>query len=743
MNSKLQIFTAGMLLATIGTGLGQQPIITQQPQSCTNLGGTTATFMVEAIGTPPLAYQWQWGGFSGFYNLTDRTNTTLVLTNVGSSDAMDYRVVVTNVDGAITSDVATLTVLSPPVIINQPTNWPSLSLGASVTNRVLASGDAPLRYQWCFKGAPLPGQTKTSIILTNVQLSDAGDYTAVVTNLVGSVTSRVVTLTVDPTFTKITTGVIVTDAEASVTGNWVDYDNDGYPDLLVANFGSGTTHNTLYHNDGGTNFTRVAASPCTTDSMRSWGAAWVDYDNDGNVDLMVANLQGGINAQRLYRNNGDGTFTAVVDPALRSDTTGATCPWWIDYDNDGFLDLFMAKGWDGLGVANNCLFRNNGDGTFKKMTTAEIGPILNDQGYHWHCSSADYDNDGRQELAVFVVQGALWTDFTWRRQADGSFVKTTPIGIIISGMYRSWGDYNNDGLLDAFTMASDGRPALYRNLGSGQFANVTGALRVTTALYMNHQASWGDYDNDGWLDIYYTGWDTSLNGLFHNNGNGTFTQILTGSPVYDLGHRKIPSWVDYDNDGFLDLFIAVGDAVPEKNLLYRNNGNSNHWLKVKLDGRASNRSGIGARVRVNATIAGTNFWQMREISCANDGAAQNGLLAHFGLGDATNVTTVRIEWPSGIVQELTNVAANQFLKVVECQNYAGLCPSFNGATRDSGGLQISITEPTNTTRYILEGSTNLLNWTKLMARTSAGATAQYTDTRATNYTRRFYRLVVP
>jgi hypothetical protein len=740
MNSKLQILTAGLLLATVGTGLAQ-PVITQQPQSCTNLAGTTATFMVEAIGTPPLAYQWQWGVWD-FYKLTDRTNTTLVLTNVGANDAMDYRVVVTNVDGAITSDVATLTVLLPPTNVKvTPTNS-SVSLGASATLRVTAAGTAPFGYQWCLNSTPRWGQTNSFLNLTSIQLADGGSYTVVVTNLAGGATSSVGRLTVDPTFTKIMTGVIVTDAEGSLAGNWADYDNDGYVDLFVANSDLNTTvHNTLYHNNGGTNFSRVAASPFTTDAMRDWSAAWADYNNDGNVDLIVANLDGGTLAQRLYRNNGNGTFTAVVDSALQSDTTGASCPWWIDYDNDGFLDLFMAKG--ALNAANDCLFRNNGDGTFKKMTAAQVGQILTDGRQSGFCDSVDYDNDGHQELRIIHDS----TSFTWRCQADGPFVPATPSGILNNVGLRMWADYDNDGWLDAFSEASDYHPTLFRNLGAaGGFTNVTAALNVTTPVAVGIP-TWGDYDNDGWLDVFFPSayWlpTNTPNGLFHNNRDGTFTQILTGSPVYDGGRRYAPSWTDYDNDGFLDLFIAVGDAVPERNLLYRNNGNTNHWLKVKLDGRASNRSGIGARVRVNATIAGTNFWQMREITCENALTGQNGLLAHFGLGDATNVTTLRIEWPSGIVQELTNVAPNQFLKVVECQGYIGLCPSFTAATRDSSGLQLSITEPTNTARYILEGSTNLVNWTKLMARTSAGATAQYTDTRATNYTRRFYRLVVP
>jgi len=259
--------------------------------------------------------------------------------------------------------------------------------------------------------------------------------------------------------------------------------------------------------------------------------------------------------------------------------------------------------------------------------------------------------------------------------------------------------------------------------------------------------AWGDYDNDGWLDLFFTGayWDTTNtpNGLLHNNRDGTFTQILNGSPVWDAGRRMAPSWTDYNNDGFLDLFIAVGDGQPERNLLYRNNGNTNHWLKVKLDGRASNRSGIGAKVRAQASINGQTFWQMREISCENLWAAQNGLLAHFGLGDATNVTTLRIEWPSGIVQELQNVATNQFLTVVESQSYIAASPQFGEMTNGAAGLQLSFTEPLADAHYILEASSDLVSWIKLMARTSAGRTAQFTDTRTTNHTSRFYRLQVP
>jgi len=276
----------------------------------------------------------------------------------------------------------------------------NVSVGATVSFQVLAtSANNPITRQWYHNGTNLLGATNTTLTITNVAVADAGGYMAWLTNAIGGFTNtRTAILTVDPTFTKIMTGVIVTDAEGSVSGNWADYDNDSYVDLFVANtthLGGGSVRNTLYHNDGGTNFSRVAASPFTADLMHVWSGAWADYDNDGNVDLIAGNIDGGTLAQRLYRNNGDGGFTAVVDLGLRSDTMAASCPWWIDCDSDGFLDLFVAKGTHSTAVANDCLFRNNGDGTFKKMTTAEVGPMLNDQLQSDFCFSSDYDNDGR------------------------------------------------------------------------------------------------------------------------------------------------------------------------------------------------------------------------------------------------------------------------------------------------------------------------------------------------------------
>lgn len=174
--------------------------------------------------------------------------------------------------------LATLwTGLGQPIITTQPKDFPSASLRASVSTRVTATGTLPLSYQWRFNGVPIPGKTTYFITLTSVQLADAGNYDVVVTNVGGSITSQVATLTVDPTFTKITTGVIVTDAEGSVSGSWADYDNDNYPEPFVCNTGSGPTHGALYHNEGGTNFSRVAIrlkgfealDHCTSDEGRT------------------------------------------------------------------------------------------------------------------------------------------------------------------------------------------------------------------------------------------------------------------------------------------------------------------------------------------------------------------------------------------------------------------------------------------------------------------------------------------
>lgn len=295
----------------------------------------------------------------------------------------------------------------------------------------------------------------------------------------------------------------------------------------------------------------------------------------------------------------------------------------------------------------------------------------------------------------------------------------------------TWGDYDNDGYFDFLNAG-----ALFRNDRNGGF---TVATRSLTAGAFD---MWGDYDNDGNLDLVAGGLPCVF---YRNNGDGTPSNVQLGSPSVDApGPNALVTWCDYDNDGFLDLLVATRPNPSGPSLLYRNRGveggNSNHWLTVRLKGIVSNRSAIGAKVRVQATIRGTNTWQLRQIL----GSYYDDLRAHFGLGDATNVATLRIEWPSGIVQELKDVAAHQHLTIIEHQVCPpGEAPRLTGTAPSAVGLQLTIQEPTSGARYALEGSTDLNRWARLLARTSAGGTQSFTDTKMTNYPARFYRVIVP
>jgi hypothetical protein len=251
--------------------------------------------------------------------------------------------------------------------------------------------------------------------------------------------------------------------------------------------------------------------------------------------------------------------------------------------------------------------------------------------------------------------------------------------------------------------------------------------------------AWGDYDNDGFLDLFVCWQEEKNNHLYHNNGDGTFTRVLTGSIVNDGGRSPGCAWADYDNDGFLDLFVSNGAFVGntgENNFLYHNDGNGNRWLKLKLVGGPSNRAAIGAKVRVNAAIRGASRWQMREISGGSGFASQDSLIAHFGLADATNVDTVRIEWPSGTVQELHNLNPNQSLTIREP-------PRLSSPHMASGTFQLTLAGARGV-GYGIQVSSNLLNWAHWMTVTitNANGRAIITDDSAVGAPQRFYRATV-
>jgi hypothetical protein len=284
----------------------------------------------------------------------------------------------------------------------------------------------------------------------------------------------------------------------------------------------------------------------------------------------------------------------------------------------------------------------------------------------------DYDNDGDPD--VFVANESNQSNGLYNNQGDGTFAR------VLSGPHftdggdsfgASWGDYDNDGDLDLF-VANFGNENnfLYTNNGDGTFTAVTGGPIVTDGSWSIGSA-WGDVDNDGDLDLYVAngfGLPTLTNFLYLNNGDGTFTKITSDVSVTDIGWSYGCAMGDIDEDGDLDIGVAKCISNNEHNVIYLNDGNANHWLDIECVGILSNRSSVGARVHVKATIDGSPVWQMREITSQSGYAGQSGLNAWFGLGNATVADSVTVTWPSGITRVFDDVPADQRLVIEECSS---------------------------------------------------------------------------
>ena len=531
-------------------------------------------------------------------------------------------------------------------------------------------------------------------------------------------------------FTRILDVAPVTDAFDGTGCAFVDYDNDGYIDLFVANF---TGNNHLYHNEHGGTFKAITTGDIVSEGAQaSYGVAWGDFNNDGFPDLFVGNGYYTATNNFLYRNNGDGTFTKITNGPIVTIRGGFTGCAWADYDRDGFIDLFVANDPSGPSL----LLHNEGGTTFTRINSAPS--VISDAvGVAW----ADFNNDGWPDL--FVANGfSSDTDVNslYMNQGGATFKRVLPPGFVSASLHSvgvAWGDYDNDGFPDVFvsnTAAAPETNELYHNNGNATFTRITAGSIVNDQSY-SIAAAWGDYDNDGWLDLFVGNRTVNAavpqkNFLYHNNGDGTFTRIASGPIVEYASNTGGCAWGDYDNDGFLDLFVSAPNA------LFHNTGNSNHWLKVKCEGTASNRSGIGVKVRLKATIAGKSFWQMREIT-SGDGIGSSALIAHFGLGDATNIDTVRIEWPSGRTQEIQALKPNQSLVVTEP-------PSIRAIGAQTDGFHLQVQTATVGTNHRVERSSNLLDWSEVTTLTSQGVGQKTTvvdSTSPSGEQARFYRVV--
>ncbi len=481
------------------------------------------------------------------------------------------------------------------------------------------------------------------------------------------------------TFTDVTVPANVGNNARGLGAAWGDYNNDGFLDLYVSNYHD---VNVLYKNNGDGTFSNVASSAGVNDDGTGVDIAWGDYNNDGFLDLYLVNDVGaGYGAKNvLYKNNGDGTFANVADASGVSSRGYGLCAAWADYDHDGLLDLYVTNNAHSIfcNGQSNKLFKNKGDGTFDDITeTAGVGETGNSMGIAW----GDYDGDGDPDLFVvnfaspFLDPPEGNPSVLYRNNNDGTFTNVaSPAGIehIDGGHGVAWGDYDNDGDMDFYIannsatlstsppMSSLGKNVLYRNNNDGTFTDVTDDAGAGSAL-TSTEVSWVDYDNDGDLDLHVVnggiqGNESSI--LYENKGDGTFSDIAGIAGIQNTGPGEGATWGDYDNDGDMDLYAV---NYHQSNKLYRNNGGSNHWIIVKPVGTTGNRAGIGARIEVTT---GTST-QIREVDGGSGFCSQDSLWVHFGLGSKEKIDTLKITWPNGKAQTLSNVVADQIRTIIE------------------------------------------------------------------------------
>ena len=493
-----------------------------------------------------------------------------------------------------------------------------------------------------------------------------------------------------------------------------DYDGDDDADLYFVNSGTipgkdipeadTKNHwgNVLYRNDGNGHFTDVTEESGTGDSGYGMAASAADIDNDGDSDLYVANY----GQDSLYQNNGDGTFTDITKKSGIDNTQWSIAAVYLDYDLDGDLDIFVVnylvyalsmpvtkyKGVIGYGHPRSyegtadVLYRNNGDGTFTNIADS-AGLVNPSEGRGMGAVAFDYNLDKYPDI---YVTNDTSRNFLYQNNGDGTFTDESlflGVGYDENGtpegsMGVDSGDYDRDGLMDLIVANSE-KATLYKlerpENDNFYFTDTTVAtgLQQPTLPYVGFSPLFIDYDNDGYLDIF------SANGhpqdvievltdhetygqrdqLFHNNGDQTYTEVSDQLGRYSKEERvgRASAFSDYDNDGDIDIIIVNSN---QRAVLLRNESLSiNNWLRIKLIGTKSNRDGIGSRVKVKTA----GIEQIAEVKSGSGYASGSDIRLSFGLGKATIIDSIVIEWQSGIVQKLTNVQINQTLQIKESQ----------------------------------------------------------------------------
>ena len=623
------------------------------------------------------------------------TNITLSMIVATNATPGTHGFIVTNPNGQAGTN-ASLFTISPPPVPPPVLDSADPALVAAGTNiAMMVLGD------FFQNGGTLTPYPASGLVVSNVTIlpetsimftlnvasnAELGARGFIMTNPDGKSGTNAALFTIvappppPPSFTDVTASAGVTIANATSRGNpvWGDLNNDAALDFIVPT--GGTNLSVFLSRGDGTfsNFTSrtgIVPAAATVDSRRWFGLALADYDDDGNLDLFITEdtrpPNGGAKLDMLWRGYGTGEFTNMASVAGVTNPTGrGAAAFWVDYDADGCLDLFVQNF-----NTPDALYAGVGCGA---TTNRAAAAGLNAPSPATNVSWADYDADGLPDLCL---TGAGTNDVLFLNRGDGTFSNATVTAGLAArnaGQGIAWGDYNNDGYVDLFigrgfdsnTTNLNVASTLYRNNGDGTFSDVSAAAGIV-ATNNNWAGAWGDYDNDGRLDLFVTAAGTpgaagNANHLYRNNGDGTFSDLAGGAGVAGLDNATFhlgAAWADYNNDGFLDLLVKNGvGAVAQGIQLYRNQGNSHRYLKLVLHSTTGNRGALGALVQVTAG----ELAQVRQLTGGGGGElfSQGSTPLHFGLG--TNATAiVDVLWPNGVTESFGVLPANATVILVQ------------------------------------------------------------------------------
>jgi FG-GAP-like repeat/ASPIC and UnbV len=462
-----------------------------------------------------------------------------------------------------------------------------------------------------------------------------------------------------------------------------DFDNDGLLDLVVTSFDASQPVG-YYHNKGDSTFEERGKEAGVTDQLGGLVCYQADYNNDGLLDVYIARgawLPHPIRPS-LLRNNGAGGFTDVTKEAGLLDPHNSNSAAWADYDNDGWVDLFV-----GCEQKYQRLYHNKGDGTFEEVAN-KAGLRGDVPRFCKGCTWTDFNNDGYPDLFQNNLDR---TGILYRNNRDGTFTDVSG-SMDIDGPkagFSCWTwDYDNDGWLDIFATSYDrtlgdvvkgmmGLPhtrysnRLFRNLNGKGFENVTRPAGLDM-VFATMGSNYGDFDNDGYLDMYLGTGEPNLatlipNRMFKNVAGDRFAEITTSSGTGNLQKGHGVACGDWDRDGDVDLFIQMGGAVngdKYHNILFQNPGQGNHWLTVKLVGKKTNRAALGARIKV--VTAGAKPLTVHRHVSSGSSFGGNPLQQTIGLAKAERVALLEIHWPtSGTTQVFRDIAADQAIEITE------------------------------------------------------------------------------